>query len=101
MFFSELPDVDEFWSVTMYGMDFNLVSNPIDRFAIRDRTPGLVYDDGRLTLHIGHDQPTDPAERANWLPAPAGEFYLVLRCYIPGPAIIDQTWQPPAVTPAG
>ena len=37
------PPVGAFWSVTMYDMpDFYLVDNPIDRYSIGDRTPGMV-----------------------------------------------------------
>ena len=38
-----------FWSLTMYGADFELVKNPIDRFSIGDRTKGLAFNaDGSL-----------------------------------------------------
>ena len=34
--------MDAFWSLTMYDVpDFYLVANPIDRYSIGDRTPGL------------------------------------------------------------
>ena len=58
-----------FWSITMYGPDFQLVKNPINRFAIGDRTPGLVYQpDGSLDIHIATHAPT--VADANWLPSP-------------------------------
>jgi hypothetical protein len=51
------------------------------RYSIGDRTPGLRPDpDGGLTLTISHKPPNDTA---NWLPAPQGVFYLVLRMYCP------------------
>ncbi|MFI6571475.1 DUF1254 domain-containing protein [Nocardia fluminea] len=94
------PSVGAFWSITMYSIpDFYLVANPIDRYSIGDRTPGIVYDDdGALTITIGHTAPSDPKARANWLPAPAGEFRPVLRMYEPGEAVLDQTYVVAAIT---
>ena len=40
--FATPPPCGAFWSVTMYDTpDFYLVENPIDRYSIGDRTPGL------------------------------------------------------------
>ncbi|MFO1192003.1 MAG: DUF1254 domain-containing protein [Rhodoferax sp.] len=79
----ELPPVDAFWSVTMYDADRFLYANPLQRHAIGDRTPGLRRAaDGSLVLEISH---TPPADTANWLPAPAGPCYLILRMYGPRP----------------
>ncbi|TLG06352.1 DUF1254 domain-containing protein [Nocardia cyriacigeorgica] len=96
------PPVGAFWSVTMYSVpDFYLVDNPIDRYSIGDRTPGIVYDDdGALTITISHTAPEDPTAQANWLPAPAGEFRPVLRMYEPADAVLDQTYTVPAVAKA-
>lgn len=97
------PPVDAFWSITMYDAhDYMLVANPIGRYAIGDRSEGLDWaGDGSLTIHIAHDAPSDPAERANWLPAPAAEFYLCLRAYIPQPALLEGRWHPPALQVTG
>jgi hypothetical protein len=58
----------------------------------------LVYgDDGSLTIIIQREQPRDTAEQANWLPAPEGPFYLVMRIYWPEQAALDGTWTPPPV----
>ena len=44
-----LPPANEFWSLTMYDPAHNLVDNPINRYAIRDRTPGVKQEaDGSL-----------------------------------------------------
>ena len=77
------PKVDAFWSLTMYRRsDCLFVANPIDRYSIGDRTPGLRLDaDGGLTIRV---QASDPGSAINWLPAPPGElFYVVLRLYQP------------------
>jgi hypothetical protein len=38
------PPANAFWSLTMYDADRYLVENPIYRYAIRHRTPGLWYN---------------------------------------------------------
>jgi hypothetical protein len=59
-----------------------LVENPIGRYLINSTTPGLVYGDGgSLTFHIQRDEPDSDEGRANWLPSPAGPFYLTMRIY--------------------
>ena len=97
---SQLPPVDRhgFWSVTLYGPDHFLVANPIDRYAIGDRTTGLQRGpDGSLDLYLGAQPPT--GHEANWLPAPAGRFSLVLRAYVPGAPIRRGTWRAPTIRP--
>lgn len=36
-------------------------------------------------------------KESNWLPAPDGNFSLILRNYWPEKAIVDGTWVPPGV----
>ena len=92
----QLPPVGGFWSITIYDDAGRLVANPIDRYAIGDRTPGLMSNrDGSLDILIQDTQPASGP--SNWLPAPAGRFYLMLRLYIPAPQILDGTWKPPAI----
>ena len=40
-----------------------------------------------------------PADTANWLPAPAGEFYLDIRTWGPREQVRSGEWRPGAVTP--
>ncbi len=97
------PPVNAFWSLTMYNTSYDgtagyFVENPIGRYLISSITEGLVEDDdGGLTITMQHEEPTDPSERANWLPTPEGRFYLALRLYWPEPAALDGTWNPPPV----
>ena len=67
----------------MYGTDFQLVKNPINRFSIGDRTKGLAYNsDGSLDIYIQHAAPK--GKESNWLPGPAsGLFRLNYRIYLP------------------
>src|SRR5262245_33876682 len=37
--------------------------------------------DGSLTIAISHAPPADAVARANWLPAPDGQFVLIVRVY--------------------
>ncbi|GAA3640518.1 DUF1254 domain-containing protein [Microlunatus ginsengisoli] len=94
------PPVDAFWSLTMYGVpDFYLVDNPIDRYSIGDRTPGLVTaDDGSITLYLQSDRPVEDDAAANWLPTPSGRFRPIFRLYQPRQPAIDGTYQLPPIT---
>jgi hypothetical protein len=98
----ELPPANAFWSITMYdGKTQHLVPNPIDRYLINaPMLPELTKNaDGSLTLYIQKDAPTDPAKKANWLPAPDGPFYVAMRIYWPKQAVLDGAWQPPGIVP--
>ncbi|GAA0310730.1 DUF1254 domain-containing protein [Rhodovulum strictum] len=93
------PPVDGFWSVTMYSAETRIfVPNAIDRYSIGDRTSDLVYgEDGSIEIFMQAEEPTDPLERANWLPAPEGPFYLLMRHYSPQASILTGDWLPPAI----
>ena len=97
--FGQDPPVDVFWSITMYDLpDFYLVANPIGRYSIGDRTPGLRRGaDGSLTIAIQHEP---PADTSNWLPAPAAPFRPLMRLYQPRAAILDGAYTIPPVTKA-
>ena len=101
----QLPPVNAFWSVTMYdGKTQFLIQNPINRYLINSpMLPDLKKNaNGSLTLYIQKASPGRDKE-ANWLPAPNGPIYLVMRLYWPKkepPSILPPgsgTWQPPPV----
>jgi hypothetical protein len=93
----QLPPANAFWSVTIYGKDRYLVPNPIDRYAIGDRTKGLRRGrDGSLTIYVQHARPKGVAA-ANWLPAPRGSFRLAMRIYEPRRSVLNGRWLPPPV----
>ncbi len=104
----ELPPVNAFWSVTMYdGKTQLLIENPINRYLINSpMLPAMKKNpNGSLTLYIQKDTPGKDKE-ANWLPAPNGPIYLVMRLYWPKdtpPSILppgEGTWQPPGIVAA-
>lgn len=100
--FSPPPPVEAFWSLTMYDTPrFYLVANPIGRYSVGDRTPGLQYaDDGSVTIYLQHEAPS--ADKvSNWLPSPDGVFRPVLRTYQPGEAILDGSYVLPAIRRVG
>ena len=101
----QYPPVNAFWSVTMYdGKTQLLVDNPLDRYLINSpMQPTLKKNpDGSLTLYIQKESP-GKAKESNWVPAPNGPIYLVMRLYWPksdAPSILPPgqgTWQPPAI----
>ncbi|NDR57046.1 DUF1254 domain-containing protein [Aliiruegeria sabulilitoris] len=91
------PPAAAFWSMTMYDLEGYLVDNPLNRYAIGDRSGMTPNPDGSLTIYIQAETPGDEKE-ANWLPAPGnGPFKLALRLYVPGEAVLNESWVPPAV----
>lgn len=95
----QFPPAEGFWSLTMYDEDYFFVDNPLDRYTLSQRNTFTPNPDGSVDLYLQHQNP-GPGKEANWLPAPAGKFKLMLRLYWPKetpPSIIDGTWKPPAV----
>ncbi|WP_431284768.1 DUF1254 domain-containing protein [Humitalea sp. 24SJ18S-53] len=99
------PPVNAFWSVTMYdGRTQLLIQNPINRYLINaPMVPSMTKGaDGSLTLYIQNKTPGADKE-ANWLPAPDGPIYLVMRLYWPKetpPSILpvgQGTWRPTGI----
>ena len=93
----QLPPVNAFWSLTMYDVpDLMLVANPIDRYLVNSPMLNdfVRDDDGGITLYIQHDSPGEDLE-PNWLPAPAGPFYMSLRLYWPKEEALDGSWELP------
>jgi hypothetical protein len=104
----QYPPVNSFWSVTMYdGKTQLLIENPIERYLINSpMLPRLKKnEDGSLTLYIQKDSPGGDRE-SNWLPAPDGPIYLVMRLYWPkteAPSVLppgEGSWKPPSLVVA-
>ena len=96
----ELPPVEGFWSLTVYNAEYFFVANPINRYSISPLRQNLKSNlDGSVDLLIQKDSPGADKE-SNWLPAPGGQFILMLRMYWPdetAPSILDGTWTIPPV----
>ena len=98
----EMPPADAFWSITMYDKDYFFVPNPINRYTVSSRNKFKANADGSVDVYVQHDSPGKEKE-ANWLPAPADAFVLMMRLYWPrekAPSILDGTWKPAEVKQA-
>jgi hypothetical protein len=101
-----LPPVDRarggFWSLSMYDKDYYMqAKSPNGRTNI-----GTVYldanelafaADGSLKLTLSHAEPPAGEARQNWLPAPEGQFALIVRTYVPTQPLLDGTYKLPDV----
>jgi hypothetical protein len=97
-----MPPVNGFWSLTMYDKDYFFVPNVLNRYTVSQRNKFKANADGSIDLYIQKDSPGKDKEQ-NWLPAPEGEFVLMMRLYWPSekpPSILDGTWKPPEVKEA-
>ncbi len=93
----DLPPVNAFWSLTLYELPSSLLSaNPLNRYLINSAMlPSLRRDDdGGVTLAIQRADPGADAQ-ANWLPAPTGPFFLVMRLYWPKADALNGRWAAP------
>lgn len=90
-----LPPVAALWSLALYDMDQLFVPNPIDRFALGNRDQLELAPDGSLEIAIQHERPD--GSDANWLPAPEGDFNLMLHMYWPDRSVLDGSWTIPPV----
>jgi len=89
----QLPPVRGFWSITAYTKDGALADDVPVRVAFGDRNGARFGRGGSLDVQVSAERPRG----GNWVPAPQGDFQLVLRMYAPKPEATDGSWQPPAV----
>jgi hypothetical protein len=92
----QTPPVDGFWSLTMYNQDGFFIENPINRYAIGNRFPLKVNKDGSIDLYFQNASPGKDKE-SNWLPAPPGQFNLILRMYWPKETMLNGSWTIPPI----
>lgn len=95
----KLPPVKAFWSLTMYdGKTQLFIENPLDRYLLNSTMIDQfkMEADDSLVLHIAKESPGGDLE-SNWLPAPDGPLYMVLRLYGPKAEALEGKWTPPQV----
>src|SRR5215831_12409149 len=92
-----LPPMDRsrggFWSLTMKSPNgrTNIGTVSLDANELK------FARDGSLTITIAHAEPTDAVARANWLPAPEGQFALIVRAYVPTEPVQNGNYKLPNV----
>ena len=91
---NQVPPVRGFWSVTAYTKDGALGDSAPSRVSVGGKTGARRNGDGSIDVTVSSAR---PRKAANWLPAPRGDFQIVLRLYAPKPEAGDGSWQPPAV----
>jgi hypothetical protein len=91
----QLPPHHAFWSLTVTDAVGYMVSNPIGRSSVNDRSNLATNPDGSIDVHLQHEAPR--GHESNWLATPSGTFKLMLRAYLPGPAVLDGTYRVPPV----
>jgi hypothetical protein len=96
----EFPPVTAFWSLTMYdGKTQLLIDNPLNRYLLNSpmMEQFVMNEDGSLTIYVQKESPGKELE-SNWLPAPDGPFYAVMRLYGPKKEALEGKWvNPPLV----
>jgi hypothetical protein len=89
------PPNDAFWSLTMMNAKSLLVANPINRYSVGNLSGLAANADGSIDIYIQNAAPA--GHETNWLPAPDGDFILMLRAYQPGPSVLNGEYQVPPV----
>jgi len=93
----KVPPVKAFWSLSMYdGKTQLFIHNALNRYLLNSSMlKNFVHNqDGSLTLYIQKESPGKSLE-ANWLPAPDGPFYCVMRLYGPREEALNGQWKNP------
>ncbi|MEY9954103.1 DUF1214 domain-containing protein [Leifsonia sp. EB34] len=90
-----LPPNGAFWSLTATDPTGYIVDTPGGRSSIGSRSGLRMQPDGSVEILLQARQPPDATP--NWLASPSGRFSLMLRAYLPGPAILDGDYELPPV----
>lgn len=93
---NQVPPVRGFWTLTAYTKDGALADDKVPRLSVSDHDKLKKNRDGSFDVIVSGASP-GKARVSNWLPAPGGDFQLVMRLYAPKPQAADGSWAPPAV----
>lgn len=97
---NDMPPVTEFWEMPLYDLEGYFYDNPIDRYSLNSYMleRGKLHTEGsKLVIYVQHDEPTDPKQRQNWLPAPKEGFRFAARFYGPYTPLIDGSYNMPGI----
>jgi hypothetical protein len=90
------PPTEAFWSVSLYDEKQHFAANPLGRYHIGSDDNLRTNPDGSVDVYIQNADPGKDKE-SNWLPAPKGSFYLILRVYWPKEDVVNGRWVPPGI----
>ncbi|SNT40317.1 DUF1254 domain-containing protein [Tropicimonas sediminicola] len=96
----DMPPVTEFWEIPLYDNEGYFVDNPIDRYSLNSymlERGKLQTEGGKLVIYIQTEEPEDPLQLQNWLPAPEGDFQFTARFYGPYSSLIDGRYNMPGI----
>jgi len=97
---NNMPPVTEFWEMPLYDLEGYFYDNPLDRYSLNSfmlERGKLHTEDSMLVIYVQHDEPTDPKQRQNWLPAPKDGFRFSARFYGPYTSLIDASYNMPGI----
>jgi hypothetical protein len=92
----ELPPTNAFWSLTLYNDLQFFVPNLLHRYNLSSSDALKYNEDGSLDIYIQIKSP-GKEKLSNWLPAPNGDFNLILRIYQPKAEALNGKWNPSTV----
>ncbi len=92
---SQVPKTKAFWSLTLYNKDFFFPTGlKLNRHVLNSNSGMVFGKDGGLDILVQANSPGAEHE-ANWLPAPEGEFFMIMRVYWPGEDFLTGKWVQP------
>ena len=94
------PPVRAFWSLSAGAAQAIHAAGAPHAIVSRDLDAAAAHG-GAFSVHLQAEAPA-PGNAVHWLPLPTADGHalgLCLRCYWPGPELLDGRWAPPAVVP--